>query len=164
MDDRTALGGEADGSVAMTSSKIEFHRAVPILRVRDLAASVAHYTTALGFTVDWHDAEIMAGVSREQCHLMLCEGDQGHEGGWVWIGVNDAAALEKELRAKGAKIRHPATNYPWALEVQVEDIDGNVLRFGSDEKPDQPAGEWLDGNGVRWEMRPEGGWKRVEGA
>jgi catechol 2,3-dioxygenase-like lactoylglutathione lyase family enzyme len=148
----------------MNAAEIGFHHAVPIVHVRDLAASVAHYTNVLGFKVDWHDLGLMAGVSRGSCHLMICEGDQGHPGGWVWIGVSDAGALEAELRAKGAKIRHPATNYPWAFEVQVEDIDGNLLRFGSDEKPDEPAGEWLDGNGVRWELRPEGGWKRVDGA
>lgn len=26
----------------------------------------------------------------------------------------------------------PPTSYSWALEFQVEDPDGNVLRFGSD--------------------------------
>jgi predicted enzyme related to lactoylglutathione lyase len=147
----------------MSAGKITFHGAVPILRVRDLAASVDHYARVLGFSVDWHDRGIMAGVSRGKCHIMICEGDQGHPGGWVWIGVSDAGALENELIARGAKIRHPATNYPWAFEMQVEDIDGNVLRFGSDEKPDEPAGEWLDATGARWEMGPDGGWKRVEG-
>ena len=146
----------------MSAKPITFHHPAPILRVRDLTASVEHYATAFGFTVEWHDRGIMAGVSRDKCHLMLCEGDQGHFGSWVWIGVSDAGALERELRERGAKIRHPATNYPWAFEVQVEDPDGNVLRFGSDEKPDEPAGEWLDASGVRWEMKPEGGWKRVE--
>jgi len=29
-------------------------------------------------------------------------------------------------------IRSEPANLPWALEMQVEDPDGNVLRFGSD--------------------------------
>jgi len=62
----------------------------------------------------------------------------------VWIGVADAGALCAELRANGAKIRHPPTNYPWAYEMQIEDLDGNVLRVGSEPKEGQPNGEWLD--------------------
>jgi hypothetical protein len=44
----------------------------------------------------------------------------------------------------GAKIRHPPTNYSWALEMQVEDLDGNVLRLGSAPRTGEPDGEWLD--------------------
>jgi hypothetical protein len=28
----------------------------------------------------------------------------------------------------------PPTNFPWALEMHVEDPDGNVLRLGSEPK------------------------------
>ncbi|MGA9529566.1 MAG: hypothetical protein WBS24_15730 [Terriglobales bacterium] len=68
----------------------------------------------------------------------------------------------EEYRRTGAKIRHPPTNYPWACEMQVEDLDGNVLRMGSDNKKDQPTGEWLDMQGQRWLPQPQGGWKRAE--
>ena len=50
------------------------------------------------------------------------------------------------------------TNYHWAYEMQVEDLDGNVLRFGSDPKPDQPVGEWLDMRGERWVRSTAGEW------
>jgi hypothetical protein len=36
------------------------------------------------------------------------------------------------LRAKGVKILLEPTNFPWAVEIQVEDPDGNILRIGSD--------------------------------
>jgi predicted enzyme related to lactoylglutathione lyase len=36
------------------------------------------------------------------------------------------------LKARGVKILLEPTNFPWALEFQVEDPDGNVLRFGSE--------------------------------
>jgi hypothetical protein len=38
--------------------------------------------------------------------------------------------------------------------MQVEDLDGNVLRFGSDPIKGQPYGEWLDMNGRLWPPEP----------
>lgn len=135
----------------------------PIFRVRNLAASLEYYIGALGFKVDWqYDPASIASVSRGRCGIFLCEGDQGNPGAWVWIGVDDAQALFEEFRSKGAKIRHPPANYAWAYEMQVEDLDGNVLGFGSDPKNDQPVGEWLDMRGHRWAMSPAGGWTLVE--
>ena len=64
--------------------------------------------------------------------------------------MEDAAAFADELRERGAKIRHPPTNYPWAYEMQVEDPDGNVLRFGSDPKKDEPYGPFMDMHGQLW--------------
>jgi hypothetical protein len=46
----------------------------------------------------------------------------------------------------------PRPNYEWAFEMQAEDLDGNVLRLGSDPKPGVPYGEFLDAAGVRWPM------------
>ena len=123
--------------------------AAPVFRVVSVSAALDYYVEKLGFRHNWGNSGF-ASVSRDRCTIFLCEGDQGHFGTWVWIGVNDAAALEAELRAKGAKIRHPATNYPWAFEMQVEDLDGNVLRLGSDQLADQPYGEWLDMEGRTW--------------
>ena len=138
---------------------IEFEVTTPILRVGNLAASIEHYTTVLGFHLDWGGPGGFASVSRGRCTVFLCEGDQGHAGGWVWIGVGDAAALHEEYRASGARIRHPPTNYPWAYEMQVEDLDGNVLRMGSEPLPGPTDGEWLDMEGRRW-LKAEDGWKR----
>jgi uncharacterized glyoxalase superfamily protein PhnB len=140
------------------ASAVAFEGVTPILRVRNLAASVEYYVQRLGFKIDWQ-APIFASVSRDRCHIFLSEGDQGNPGGWVWIGLEDADALFEEYRASGAKVRHPPTNYDWAYEMQVEDPDGNILRMGSDQKPDQPIGEWLDMQGRLW--RFEGGeWVR----
>jgi hypothetical protein len=68
----------------------------------------------------------------------------------VWIDGKDVNALYEEYKASGAKIRHPPRNYSWALEMQVEDLDSNVLRFASDPRPGEPDGEWLDMFGRRW--------------
>jgi catechol 2,3-dioxygenase-like lactoylglutathione lyase family enzyme len=139
---------------------VGFEGVTPILRVGNVTASIEYYVVKLGFKIDWQ-TPIFASVSRGKCHIFLSEGDQGHPGGWVWIGVEDAEALFNEYRVKGARIRHPPTNYEWAYEMQVEDLDGNVLRMGSDQKSDQPVGEWLDMEGERWAPSADGQWTKV---
>ena len=145
---------------------IEFGGVTPVLRVRDVAASLDYYVRVLGFRINFQfpkpEEPYFASVSRGKCGLFLSAGDQGNPGSWVWIDGKDVDALYEEYRASGAKIRNPPTNYSWALEMQVEDLDGNVLRFGSDPRPGEPIGSWLDMYGKRWEPLPEGGWKLVE--
>lgn len=112
---------------------------IPILNVRDLHASCDYYANVLGFRKDWlHDSDDyrIAGVSRDQCSIDLCQGAQGRPGVWIWIGVEDVEVLYQELQVRGAKVLHQPTNYPWALEMRVEDPDGHVLRFGSEPKRD----------------------------
>jgi uncharacterized glyoxalase superfamily protein PhnB len=148
------------GNAIPEAVSVGFENIIPILRVRSIAASIDYYVQKLGFRIDWQ-APIFASVSRGRCHIFLSEGDQGNPGVWVWIGVEDADALFDEYRASGAKIRHPPTNYDWAYEMQVEDPDGNILRMGSDQKQDQPIGEWLDMQGRCW--KSEGGeWVRAD--
>ncbi len=144
--------------------KTAFGSAAPILRVASLAASVEYFVTVLGFKIDWEEAPVIASLSRDRCCLFLVEGDQGHPGSWAWVGVADVVALFEELRAKGARIRHPPTNYYWGLEMQIEDLDGNVLRLASDRKPDVPNGEWLDMHGRAWVQQADGTWIPVERA
>lgn len=137
-----------------------FEGVMPVLRVSDMKASLDYYVRALGFEVDWGDGGSVAGLSRGRCSIILVQGDQGHFGSWMWIGVEDCEALFAEYQASGAKIRHPPTNYFWALEMQVEDLDGNVLRLGSEPKKGEPFGEWMDMDGVRW-LETDDGWKRL---
>ncbi len=137
-----------------------FEGITPILRVRSLSSSIDYYVQVLGFKLDWQLSGF-ASVSRDRCGIFLCEGDQGHPGAWAYVGVQDAEALFREYRAKGAKVRHPPTNYPWAFEMQIEDLDGHVLRLGSEPKPEQACGEWLDMRGNCWVPAPNGGWMRT---
>jgi len=137
-----------------------FERAQPILRVTDLQTSVEYYVKVLGFKIDFQ--EIIASVSRDRCGLFLVQGDQGNPGTWVWVGVSDVDLLYQEYRATGARIRQPPTNFPWACEMQVEDPDGNVLRVGSESKPDQPLGPWQDMQGNLWVLTPGGDWTRQD--
>jgi catechol 2,3-dioxygenase-like lactoylglutathione lyase family enzyme len=119
-----------------------FEHADPILRVEDMSAAVRYYVDVLGFTdADWGGDDFTC-VRRDGASIYLAKGDQGHTGNWAWIGVADAEELYEELRANGATIRQRPTNRPWALEIRVEDPDGNVLRMGSDPKEDRPYEAW----------------------
>jgi predicted lactoylglutathione lyase len=129
----------SDGVVRMSSNQsaaVGVECIIPILSVNNLRASIRHYVDMLGFKVDWggEDESTFASVSRDGRAIMLCEGEQGHPGTWLWIGVEDIEPLFAEYRAKGVKFREPPTNYPWAYEMKIEDPDGHVLRFGSDPK------------------------------
>ncbi len=122
----------------MSANRVRFEHADPILRVEDMTAAVHYYVEVLGFTeAEWGDQDF-SFVNRDTAGIYLCRGGQGHVGAWVWVGVADARGLHAELQAKGAKIRKGPTNYPWALEIHVEDVDGNVLRLGSEPEQDQP--------------------------
>ena len=107
----------------------------PILCVADLDASLRYYTEVLGFdAAPWNTVGFTA-VTLAGHGIYLAQGMQAphsQPGAWVWIGVGDARAVHALYESRGAIIRLPPTNYPWALEMQVEDPDGNVLRFGSD--------------------------------
>jgi predicted enzyme related to lactoylglutathione lyase len=114
------------------SPRVRFENSDPILRVEDMQVALRFYVDALGFhNAHWGNDDF-THVKRDGAGLYLCRGDQGRGAAWVWIGVEDADKLHDELKAQGVPIRMPPTNFPWALEVHIEDPDGNVLRLGSD--------------------------------
>ena len=109
----------------------------PILRVENRQATLRFYLDILGVqNANWGSKEFTS-VSRDGARLYLCQGGQGKGGAWVWIGVDDVCRLHEELKARGVAIRLPPTNCPWALEMQIEDPDGNVLRLGSEPRDDR---------------------------
>jgi predicted enzyme related to lactoylglutathione lyase len=125
----------ADMPPDASQHRTRFECSAPILTVSDMAASVRYYVGVLGFTnADWGTGDFTC-VRRDRAGIYLCRGGQGQPGTWVWIGVEDVVALHREYQASGAKVRHPPQNYPWALEMKVEDPDGHVLRFGSEPGP-----------------------------
>jgi catechol 2,3-dioxygenase-like lactoylglutathione lyase family enzyme len=113
-------------------TSVRFEGSQPILRVEKMEASLRFYVDLLGFkNADW-GSDDFTSVSRDQAAIYLCQGGQGRGGAWVWIGVEDVERFHEECKSRGVTIRLPPTNYPWALEMHVEDPDGNVLRFGSE--------------------------------
>jgi predicted enzyme related to lactoylglutathione lyase len=116
--------------------RTRFEGAEPILRVANMERSLQYYVEVLGFTnAQWGGTEF-THVSRDSAGIYLSEGDQGHPGTWVWLGVEDVESLYDEYTKSGALILHAPINYPWAYEIKVEDPDGHVLRFGSEPRED----------------------------
>jgi predicted enzyme related to lactoylglutathione lyase len=109
-----------------------FEAISPILRVEDIRRALDFYCGILGFNnSDWSDDQF-TGINSGGQSIYLCRGGQGRGGAWVWIGCDNARELHARLKARGVKILLEPTNFLWALEFQVEDPDGNVLRFGSE--------------------------------
>lgn len=118
---------------------VRFECSSPILRVENMPAAVDFYVNKLGFkNAPWGTDEFTS-VNRDRAGIYLCKGAQGRGAAWAWVGVEDARKLHEEYLARGVPVKMAPTKYPWALEMHVEDPDGNVLRFGS---------EPLEGEGI----------------
>jgi catechol 2,3-dioxygenase-like lactoylglutathione lyase family enzyme len=138
-----AMGGSLACERPRSSPLVEAARAChdseiscprPILAVRDLKASGRYYRDALGFKIDWEygDPPDFGSVSRADGVLFLSQGHQSTRGGWTMMFVRDVDRLHEEFRKNRAIVQMPPTDMPWGLrEMQVADLDGNVLRFGS---------------------------------
>ncbi|MEO8370228.1 MAG: glyoxalase superfamily protein [Candidatus Solibacter sp.] len=114
------------------SQSQRFECSAPILRVDDMQRAVKFYVDQLGFqAAQWGTAEFNY-VSRDTAGIYLCRQDQGRGAAWVWLGVADVEALQAEYEARGVAIAEPPTEYPWALEMRIQDPDGNILRIGSE--------------------------------
>jgi predicted enzyme related to lactoylglutathione lyase len=112
--------------------RVRFEGSQPILRVENMQTALRFYVDLLGFANAPWGTEDFTSVSRDRAAVYLCRGNQGRGGAWIWIGVEDAQKLHDDLKARGVMIRGGPTNFPWALEFQVEDPDENVIRFGSE--------------------------------
>jgi uncharacterized glyoxalase superfamily protein PhnB len=111
-----------------------FQGSIPILSVKDVAASIRYYVDRLGFKKhwEWGDPPTFAAITRDAVEIYLCKDTQGHPGTWVYVAVEDVDALYAEFLASGAEIRQPPTNLPWHMrELNVADPDGHRLRFGT---------------------------------
>jgi catechol 2,3-dioxygenase-like lactoylglutathione lyase family enzyme len=113
--------------------KFRIENVAPILSVSDMVRSLAFYIDILGFkNADWGD-DSFTSISRDNSGLYLCKGGQGVSGTWIWIGFDgDISELHQKLKSRGVTIKLPPTNFSWAYEMQVEDPDGHILRFGTD--------------------------------
>jgi uncharacterized glyoxalase superfamily protein PhnB len=125
----------AAGADPNEQSGNRFELAVPILAVRNMAASISYYVDKLGFEKkwEWGDPADFACVGREQVDLFLSLEPQGGPGTWMSIFVQDIDALYETYKKTGAIIRKPPADYPWgAREMTVEDLDGHRFRIGGD--------------------------------
>lgn len=111
----------------------------PILSVKDMKASRSFYVDVLGFReADW-GTDDFTSMQRDAGSIYLCKGTQGNPGTWIWIGFDgNIFELYDLLKQKGIIIRQPPVNFSWALEMQVEDPDGHILRFGTEPDETKP--------------------------
>lgn len=118
---------------------IRVENVTPILRVKDMNKSLSFYIDILGFKkAEWGD-DSFTSINKDNSGLYLCKGGQGVSGTWIWIGFDgDIFLLHEKLKSSGVTIKHPPTNYSWAYEMQVEDPDGHILRFGTDPNYNEP--------------------------
>jgi catechol 2,3-dioxygenase-like lactoylglutathione lyase family enzyme len=144
------------------SSTDSFGSPTPVFRVKNVDDSIAYYVNALGFEYKWRAGDAFACVAKDACSIFLTNDNQSQPRMWIWIGVEDVRALHSRYVVSGANIRNPPNNFEWALEMQVEDLDGNVLRIGSDREKDKPLGVWKDADGARWRHLGHLRYERVE--
>jgi catechol 2,3-dioxygenase-like lactoylglutathione lyase family enzyme len=119
-------------------------RAIPILRIFDLARAKEFYIDFLGFRIDWEHrfedgAPVYMQVSRGDLVLHLSEhhGDCC-PGACVYVRTTQLADFRREITAKGYRFMRPGIEpTPWRSRLmEVIDPFNNRLRF--DERPWSP--------------------------
>jgi uncharacterized glyoxalase superfamily protein PhnB len=112
-------------------------RAIPILRMFDVAKAREFFMDYLGFSVDfehrfYEGAPLFMGISRGDVTLFLSEhhGD-GSPGVHVVVQVDGIDDLHRELATKGYKYMNPGIQtQEWgARELRVDDPFGNQIAF-----------------------------------
>ena len=109
-------------------------RVIPILNVRDVAASLTYYVDVLGFQRAWHwgDPPTFGGVLAGRAEIQFCQNCQGGPGNWLSIWVDDVDAWYERLRSRDVDIRQAPTTFSWGVrELNVADPDGHRIRFST---------------------------------
>jgi catechol 2,3-dioxygenase-like lactoylglutathione lyase family enzyme len=102
----------------------------PSLDVQDLPASIEYYVEVLGFEL-YVETPALGIVECDGHQMHLRQGGPDSAAARVWIGVEDIAVLYERYRARGIKFAQEPANCSWAYQMIVEDLDGNLLVFGS---------------------------------
>lgn len=118
----------------MPGTPVRFEGSQPILRVENMQTALGYYINKLGFkNVEWGNDEFTS-ISRDGACLSVLRRSRTRRS----LGLDRRRRRRKNFtknskpRAFPSVCRQP--NYPWALEMHVQDPDGNVLRLGSDPK------------------------------
>jgi uncharacterized protein YndB with AHSA1/START domain/predicted enzyme related to lactoylglutathione lyase len=111
-------------------------------QVKDMARSVAFYTTHLGFTRGHEHLPAFANVSLGDVELLLSgpeasgsrpmpDGQRQEPGGWnrVVLRVSDLPAFIETLKKTGLHFRNEMEVGPAGRQIQIEDPDGNPIEL-----------------------------------
>jgi catechol 2,3-dioxygenase-like lactoylglutathione lyase family enzyme len=112
--------------------------------VHDVDASIAFYTTHLGFRLEMHPAPAFAMLSRGDLRLVLSapnpssgggqwllNGPKPEPGGWnrFAIEVDDLDAVVAKLKQAGARFRNDIVSGVGGKQVILEDPSGNPIEL-----------------------------------
>ena len=111
-------------------------------QVKDVARSVAFYTTHLGFTLEHQQLPAFASVSLGDAQILLSgpdasgsrpmpNGQRQKPGGWnrVVLKVKDLPACIAELQKAAIRFRNEMETGPGGRQIQIEDPDGNPIEL-----------------------------------
>jgi catechol 2,3-dioxygenase-like lactoylglutathione lyase family enzyme len=130
-------------TTSLDEAAVYVENTIPLLAVSDVPASIQFYREVLGFKLDWGgqgDTLHIASVSRDGHAIMLQRG-QPVAPSCVWIGGTLLLDLWKRIKSGSyVKIVQRPTNQPWALEMKIQDPDGNILWLGTDSLVNIPFG------------------------
>jgi glyoxylase I family protein len=111
-------------------------------QTKDVARSVAFYTTHLGFTLEHQQLPAFASISLGGAQVLLSgpqasgsrpmpSGRQQEPGGWNRdvLRVNDLPAFIETLKKAGLRFRNDMETGPGGKQIQIEDPDGNPIEL-----------------------------------
>ena len=111
-------------------------------QVRDVARSVAFYSTHLGFTVVHQQLPAFASMSLGDAEILLSgpgasgsrpmpDGKPQEPGGWnrIVLKVRDLPAFIETLKKAGVSFRNSMETGPGGKQIQVDDPDGNPVEL-----------------------------------
>ena len=110
--------------------KAKIERINPYLNVKDVAKSLDYYIDVLGFKL--HTKSPNLGIVEQDGHQIYLRSNKNetspHQ---VWIVVEDLDVLWREVKKNGAMITEEPTNYSWAYQMTIKDLDENLLIIGT---------------------------------
>jgi len=111
-------------------------------QVKDVARSVAFYTTHLGFTVEHQQLPAFASISLGDAQILLSgpeasgsrpmpDGRKQEPGGWnrIALEVHDLPSRVAEMKKAGLRFRNDMEVGPGGKQIQLEDPDGNPVEL-----------------------------------
>jgi glyoxylase I family protein len=111
-------------------------------QAKDVARSVAFYTTHLGFTLKHQQLPAFASVSLGDVQILLSgpeasgsrpmpDGQRQEPGGWnrVVLRVKDLPAFVDALKKADLQFRNTLETGPGGKQIQIEDPDGNPIEL-----------------------------------
>ncbi len=116
---------------------MKFNYLCPILRTKDLDATISFYTDVLGFTLSERNDEWgRASAYRDKIEIMLATPnehmpfDKAEFTGSFYFNTDDVDSLWEQLKDK-ANIVYGIEDFEWEMrEFAIYDNNGYMLQFG----------------------------------